>query len=380
MSERGGSGWQNPSWNEPVDGRPAPQSGGPYSGGPQRGYGPPHPGPGQPTAPRPGVVPLRPLAFGEVLDGAIGAVRRQPLLTLGLSAAVVTLQQVLVLLGTRAAHLPVAVGFRQFTNPSAAAGNSPFARASLGGYIGFATSQLVAAVVSLILIGVLVVVIGESVLGRRSTFAAVWAQSRGQLWRLAVGAVIGGLLPWLPAIVGGAAVGALVGIATVGAGIAIGALVFLALLAFPGAYFWGAMTILPPALMLERLGPIQAVRRSITLVRNDFWRVWGIRAVTVLITGVISGVVTVPFATIGGVVAGDNTSSLLAGAISAVGAIIVGSAVTPFTAGVYTLLYVDRRMRAEGWDIELAEAARAGKSMSAMVGTDSGTSAGSPTR
>ena len=42
-------------------------------------------------APKPGVIPLRPLGVGEILDGAISYIRANPGVTLGLSAVVITL-------------------------------------------------------------------------------------------------------------------------------------------------------------------------------------------------------------------------------------------------------------------------------------------------
>src|SRR5689334_4132680 len=71
------------SWSSPS-GEPTPPS-----------YPPPPPGSipqgyqyGQPAWLQPGVVPLRPLALGDILDGAIKVVRRYPKPTLGLSAGI----------------------------------------------------------------------------------------------------------------------------------------------------------------------------------------------------------------------------------------------------------------------------------------------------
>jgi hypothetical protein len=50
---------------------------------------------------KPGVVPLRPLALGELLDGAVGVLRGYPRPTLGMSAVVAvvaTLANVVLLL------------------------------------------------------------------------------------------------------------------------------------------------------------------------------------------------------------------------------------------------------------------------------------------
>src|SRR3954451_2889907 len=51
-----------------------------------------------PAAPRPGIIPLRPLSVGEILDGAFTAIRRYPRTVLGLSAGVAAVQQLIGLL------------------------------------------------------------------------------------------------------------------------------------------------------------------------------------------------------------------------------------------------------------------------------------------
>ena len=49
-----------------------------------------------PPPPKPGIIPLRPLGVGEILDGAISSIRAQPRLMLGLSAVVAVITQVLI--------------------------------------------------------------------------------------------------------------------------------------------------------------------------------------------------------------------------------------------------------------------------------------------
>jgi hypothetical protein len=44
---------------------------------------------------KPGVIPLRPLGVGEILDGAVTTIRRNPGPMLGLSAIVAVLTQLL---------------------------------------------------------------------------------------------------------------------------------------------------------------------------------------------------------------------------------------------------------------------------------------------
>jgi hypothetical protein len=54
--------------------------------------------PERPPAPRPGIIPLRPVGVGEILDGAFTAVRRNLKATLGISAAVMVICSVVVAL------------------------------------------------------------------------------------------------------------------------------------------------------------------------------------------------------------------------------------------------------------------------------------------
>src|SRR6185437_2024795 len=59
---------------------------GAYGGGPY----------GRPQAPKPGIVPLRPLNMTEILDGAFAAIRWNPKTILTSSAAVATISAVLI--------------------------------------------------------------------------------------------------------------------------------------------------------------------------------------------------------------------------------------------------------------------------------------------
>src|SRR5262245_61916180 len=69
---------------------------------PQQPQQPPMPPP-PPTGwgvPKPGVIPLRPLGLGEILDGAISTMRAHPRVILGVSAIVATISQLLTTLAT----------------------------------------------------------------------------------------------------------------------------------------------------------------------------------------------------------------------------------------------------------------------------------------
>ena len=117
-------------------------------------------------------------------------------------------------------------------------------------------------------------------------------------------------------------------------------------------------------IVLERLLQVfAAISRSFALVRGSFWRVFGIRALGVLVAGLVSSAVSVPF-TIGGEVLGITAESvgaaLGAAVLTAVGGAIGQIITAPFTAGIVVLLYTDRRIRAEAFDLVLQTGAGSG--------------------
>src|SRR3954471_10235184 len=90
----GAPDWAAPGSSTPPPGWSTDQP--PAAPPPTRGWGTPY---APPPPPRPGIVPLRPLGVGELLDGAFAAIRRYPRPTLGLAACVmlvVTTIQVLM--------------------------------------------------------------------------------------------------------------------------------------------------------------------------------------------------------------------------------------------------------------------------------------------
>jgi hypothetical protein len=142
--------------------------------------------------------------------------------------------------------------------------------------------------------------------------------------------------------------GGLVGVAIIG-----GLLVGLATLALivPGIWLFVMFSVAVPAMLLERIGPWKALRRSFRLVRNRWWATAGALLVGYLLISIIGALVTGVIMIVPSVVAEDNT---LAGALGAVVGGTVGSALTtPYSAAVVTLLYFDLRVRKEGLDLQL---------------------------
>lgn len=117
----------------------------------------------------------------------------------------------------------------------------------------------------------------------------------------------------------------------------------------------------PVAIVLERMPVIDAVKRSFALVRHDFLRVFGIRLLAGVVVGAIATAVAMPFTFAQLLVGSASTAAIVLGTVAASVGAIVGQVITaPFTAGVVVLLYTDRRMRAEAFDLVLRTGAAAG--------------------
>jgi MFS family permease len=301
------------------------------------------------------VVPLRPLTLGELLDGAVKVVRRYPRPTLGMSgllAIVTTLLNVLAVLATDYSSLAEDVS-----------GGSTSSEPDVGASVASIPANLVGLLAGIVLTGFLVAVVGKAVLGRPTSFRETWEQVRGRILALVglallttllviaplglavlVAVLLGAVSPWL----------LLLGVPLVLAGVALSVRLYVRL------------SLAPAVLVLERAGVRTAMRRSGALVgsalRGDFWRLLLALALVQLIAVFVTGVLTVPFAVLGGVNAVVNPDAggfTLLFVVTQVGGGLASFLVSPFVAAARGLLYVDRRMRAEGLDLTLQAAARA---------------------
>jgi hypothetical protein len=116
----------------------------------------------------------------------------------------------------------------------------------------------------------------------------------------------------------------------------------------PGVHFYAAYGVTTPILMLEGVRGRKAMRRSRDLVKGRWGPVAGVLLLGSILTQIIS-------TAIGGLAAGviftDNqVASDVAGVIGG----IVGATLTvPILAAIVTVLYLDLRVRKEGFDLEL---------------------------
>ncbi|WP_200307888.1 glycerophosphoryl diester phosphodiesterase membrane domain-containing protein [Streptomyces adelaidensis] len=375
--------WTAPSPQGPGQAPPPPPPGpgwGGHLGAPQPGpggYGPPggHPGygapgwgapgpgwGGPPPAAKPGVIPLRPLGIGEILDGAVSTMRAHWRTVLGISLTVAVVTQIAVIL-LQGLILNDTANSDALNDPTSTPGE-------LGSALGETLlSTSVILVISLlgtvIATALLTTVTSRAVLGKSVTTAEAWRDARPQLLRL------GGLTLLLLLIAGLImTVGVTPGI-LVAAGGSTGAGVLLALVGGLGAFVltvWLMIrfSLASPALMLEKQGVSKSMSRSGKLVSGSWWRVLGIQLLAAIIAYVVASIIVIPFSIVAALADGDGVSGFLGTGtelgwtylvISGVGAVIGSTITFPISAGVTVLLYIDQRIRREALDLDLARAA-----------------------
>jgi hypothetical protein len=353
-------------WVEPAPPPPPPPAWGAQAPPPPGGWANPAPTGWTPNyvqqAPKPGVIPLRPLGVGELLDGAFTTIRRYPAATLGLSAAVMLFVQVIQLVTTY--YFLNGIDSDTTTSLGETQPNGDYL-ARLFTVDGIVL--LVTLIATVLLTGMLTVVVGQAVLGRTMGINAAWRGTRPLLWRL-LGATVA--VPAIPIliIVAGAVPGGVIMLIGIGAGQAV--VVLGAVIAGVGGlgatvyaiYISGQLGLTTPALVLEKLTVRGALRRSRALVKGSWWRIVGIWLLAQLIASVIAGIIVVPFDIAGGLgnlfsSNTDNHFTFTTLLLSGIGGLLSSTLVRPFSAGVVALLYIDRRMRAEALDLTLQQAA-----------------------
>jgi hypothetical protein len=312
-----------PPWGPPPGPPYGPSYGPPYG---QPGWGPPSPYPPLPKAgsARTGPLPLHPMTLGDILDGAFKLLKAN-VRTIVLVAAVF-LVPINLVAGFFQRDLLGGYGFLQLANdPSlidqanADPSNALLLSAVLAALASFLITPFIGGAVSKI--------VAASYLGEDPEPGPVMRATARRFLAL-LGAFFFTLLLKL-----------------------VGLLVCVVGVLVPMTFF----LVTTPAVMVEELGPIQAMARSVTLVRTRFWPVMGIGVLSGLLASVLESILSWPFGLAAGLI-GFRWGWILA----AIGEILPALVTMPLVAIVATLVYFDLRIRNEGFDLQMiaAELAR----------------------
>ncbi len=315
-------------------------------------------------SPQPGIIPLRPLSVGEILDGAVKALRFNPRVMFGFTTVVaVVASLILVLIQVLSFNTFLTEGSLDFEATS----SSEFFSTISGLIAASLVSLLVYLAAFVFIIGTLVGAVSDAVIGRKPSPGDILRRigKRGFL-RLTGLMLTLQLVPTLVLVLLGLIIAGLFALATPAGVIAL-------LILFPTAIILGTFIAIKilyciPALVLEKLTVRAAIVRSWQLIRGAWWRTFGIYFLVNFIINFVSQIVQLPFGFIasamGGLVAAgtDQNNSVLAGVVAIVvlGSVLAILLIGPFYAGIISLMYVDQRIRSEGLDVSLAQAAQNG--------------------
>jgi hypothetical protein len=143
-----------------------------------------------------------------------------------------------------------------------------------------------------------------------------------------------------------------------------GAICFACFLIIPAilfsAYVFVRLSMVVPAIVIENLGPIEAMRRSWRLVQNYWWRTAAILLVLSILSFVIAAGPAAVIVAIVGLVT-RSFDQVMINAVSGVVTVITAAFFVPLDLTARTLYYFDLRVRKEGFDLDTAMTQRYGQ-------------------
>lgn len=284
---------------------------------------------------------LRPLSFGEILDGAFTLYRRN-FVTFAVTALLPTAAMII-------AMLVLGGGFL-----AAMASGDP--TAMMGAAFGaLMVVGLIVMLAALVMWGGLTHEASQSYTGQPISLADGLRAGLRSALPLLGAFVVGGIAAMVGvlvlAFVGGILMAVLAPMG--GAAAALGGVLMFVFIF--GAYLavFGLLFAVAPAVIVERAGPLEALERSFTLARGALLRVIGLLVVTLVITYLPMAAV---LAVTGGFAQFTNPGAMPSGTQFITQQVLsmgVGVLTTPFMVAVIVLLYFDRRVRTEALDVQM---------------------------
>jgi hypothetical protein len=284
------------------------------------------------------VLPLRALTVGDILDGGFRLLRDR-------FGRILVL--VLVLLGPF--QLLMSFATDRWIPALGPTGPGPGAVdieevVDLGALTAaFTLGGVLWLLVYLVVAGAIVWLVLEEDAGRGVALPAALRGAARRLWPL----------------VGGTALVGLAGLAVFG--VLLGVSVALGALALPLGFLVGvpagmillaavvaATTIVVPVAMAEtERGAASSAGRAMSLVARRFWRMVGVTLLIMLVLMVVTFAISLALAAV------TFVAGPLAWVVDGVGGTVVSAVTTPVLVFAVLLLYVDARVRLEGWDLQL---------------------------
>lgn len=117
----------------------------------------------------------------------------------------------------------------------------------------------------------------------------------------------------------------------------------------PGVWLYISWTVAVPALLTEGVKGLKALRRSFRLVRYFWWRTLAL----VVLGSILASIVGLALGGALGALTFTAESDTAIVAANLIATVVAGVVTTPFIAAMTIVLYVDLRVRKEGFDLAL---------------------------
>ena len=318
------------------------------------------------TVAQPGIIPLRPLTVGELFNGAFQAVRVNPQTMFGFAFAIMAVVGLVqaFFASSSTSSLTRALSSGDTEDLVYSLGNS------MGSFVTTGLTMLATAFLS----GMLALTVWDAVLGRKSSPADAWHRFSPRFVPVLLATFLIGIIefvlivlvllvfmiPFFLVVVNAASARSYDSAsASIGGAFAIIFLMIVALIVV-GCFLTVKFAFTSSAVVLEGLGPVDALKRSWSLSKGSFWRILGRIWLIGIVTGLISTVLGAVVGAILGVGANAADSVGMLVAFSAFLSALLSAVVIPVQSSFYTLMYLDERMRKENLAPMIAqEASRA---------------------
>ena len=318
------------------------------------------------TVAQPGIIPLRPLTVGELFNGAFQAVRVNPQTMFGFSFAI------MAVVGLVQAFF--ASSSTSSLTRALSSGDTEDLVYSLGSSMGSITTSGLTMLATAFLSGMLALTVWDAVLGRKSSPADAWHRFSPRFVPVLLATLLIGIIefvvivlvllvfmiPFFLVVVNTASARSYDSAsASIGGALSIIFLMIVALIVV-ACFFTVKFAFTSSAVVLEGLGPVDAIKRSWSLSKGSFWRILGRILLIGVVIGLISSVLGAVVGAILGVGANAAESVGMLVAFSAFVSALLSAVVIPVQSSFYTLMYLDERMRKENLAPMIAqEASRA---------------------
>lgn len=360
-----------PAWTAPADspemaygvsahGVPGP-GGSRSPSAPGATYGPP-PGDGMPThrSWQPGIMPLRPMTFGDFLAVPFKAIRFNRSVVIGGPLACFLAVGLVTTLAIWMTFSDLGVSSLYAGLPSDSNGlrGETIAVLVLAGAMWLLADAFAR--------GIVAPGVARGVLGEHISLGRAWGMLRARAWQVLGLYGLATAITLVPlAIFGG-----LIALATTaGSGAAAGVLVIViiaSVLLIPFAVVYGVlMGVAVPLVVLERGGVMASARRTFSLIKGRFWWSVLISFVASMLIGIVASVLT-NVLQFGGVIvlaavpSTSDAATLIFITVSTLASYLISAVLDAcYLGSTFTLVYIDLRIRHEGFDSDLAEAAEA---------------------